>query len=90
MERRRKEHYFCDKTEHLRRPLKKKKKKKRRRRRRNKKKKNVMMVVVRATMSLRSQFRIYLSCSFVILALEINVKGCKNRKEFLPNIKYKD
>ena len=50
------------------------------------------MVLIRATMTLRSQSRVYLSRPFVIrvFALEMNVKGCKNRKEFLPEITYKD
>jgi hypothetical protein len=60
--RRRREHYLCDKTEHLRRLLKKKKKKK----------KKVMIVLIRAAMSLGSQSRVYLSCPF-LLALKINL-----------------
>ena len=43
-----------------------------------------MMVLIRAMMSLRSHSRVYLSCPFVILALAIKVKGCKNRKDILP------
>jgi DNA polymerase II small subunit/DNA polymerase delta subunit B len=35
---RRREHYFCDRTEHLRRPLKKKKKKKMKKKKKKKKK----------------------------------------------------
>jgi hypothetical protein len=50
----------------------------------------VMMVLIRATKSLRSHSRVYLSCPFVILALEIKAKDCKNHKDFLPNTTYRD
>jgi hypothetical protein len=69
---------------------KKKKKKKKKKMMMMMKERKVMMKPVRTMMSLRSQSSVYLSCPFVILVLEINLKGCKNRKEFLPNITYKD
>ena len=39
------------------------------------------MVLIMATTSLGGQSRVYFSFPFVILALEVNVKGCKTARK---------